>query len=257
MTHFASKQTAEILDVIMAYARLDFSKKVGTESDDTTLNGISLGVNMLGEELEDSVISLKEKDQIIQEIHHRVKNNLQIISSLLNLQSAVSQNKNINEVIAECRNRIQSIALVHEMLYRSSNLKKVNVSQYIQRLCENISASFKRDDSEIEIIYEISHDQFLETDQIIPVGLIINEILTNSFKHAFPLNKGIIKINYTGNSSGNLFEIADNGVGLKKENENKIVGGLGFQLIEMLCDQLDGEMNFISDKGCKFVLQFP
>lgn len=256
MTEFTSKQTSEILDVIMAYARLDFTQKVHIESEDTTLNGISLGVNMLGEELEDSVISLKEKDQIIQEIHHRVKNNLQIISSLLNLQSAISKKKDINEVIDECRNRIQSIALVHEMLYRSANFKKVNVSQYIHRLCDNICATFKRDDSEIEMTYQISNDHLLETDQIIPIGLIINEILTNSFKHAFPSKKGVIKIVYCSNESGNRLAISDDGIGIQQSKDQVHKEGLGFQLIGMLSDQLDGKLNFITDKGCKFVLDF-
>lgn len=256
MTTFSSKQINEILDVIMAYARLDFTQKVTAESDDPTLNGISAGVNMLGEELENSVVSLKEKDNIIQEIHHRVKNNLQIISSLLSLQSNMSVKKDLNEVIMEIRNRIHSIALVHEMLYRSTHFKQVNVGQYIQRLCDNISGSFKQDNSEIEIDYHISPDHYLETDQIISAGLIINEILTNSFKHAFPNYKGRIQIRFEKTGSINKLEVSDNGIGLQTDDKEKLKEGLGFQLIEMLSSQLGGKLNFNSDKGCKFVLEF-
>src|ERR1043165_914849 len=125
----------EILEVILAYARQNFDRKVSIKSEDSVLDGIGAGVNMLGEELKHSTISLREKEQLIKEIHHRVKNNMQIISSLLSLQTEKSDDEKFNALLRESRNRINSMALVHEMLYKSEDLSKIELREYIETLC--------------------------------------------------------------------------------------------------------------------------
>src|ERR1043166_7026362 len=124
------ERAANILEVIMSYARLDFSTKIRISGKNDTLDAISAGVNMLGEELQSTAFSLKEKDQIIREVHHRVKNNLQIIASIFNLQAENSNNSEFKDLIFVGRNRIKSIALVHEMLYTSVNPRNVNMKEY-------------------------------------------------------------------------------------------------------------------------------
>jgi two-component sensor histidine kinase len=119
----------EILEVILSFARLDFTRKVPISDDDDVMDGIGAGVNMLGEELKHSAWSLKEKEHLLKEIHHRVKNNLQIVSSLLNLQSDSITDEKYLGLIKESHNRIMSMALVHEMLYKSKDLSKIELKE--------------------------------------------------------------------------------------------------------------------------------
>src|SRR4051812_3140659 len=163
--HNNQDRVNEILDVIMSYARFDFSKKT-TIIGDEVLDAIGAGVNMLGEELEASTISLKEKEQLLKEIHHRVKNNLQIVSSLLSLQSDSIQDKHFLNLIAASRNRISSMALVHEMLYASADLKKIALSVYIKRLSQNIISSLSKPDSKILFTFKINNDYLLDIDRM-------------------------------------------------------------------------------------------
>ena len=132
----------EVLEVIMAFARQDFGKKVDLKNDNSVLDGIGAGVNMLGEELQHSTISLREKEQLLKEIHHRVKNNMQIISSLLSLQSESTEDEKFIALIRESRNRINSMALVHEMLYQSEDLSKIELKEYIETLTSSVHRSY-------------------------------------------------------------------------------------------------------------------
>ena len=247
----------EILDVIMAYSRLDFSKKTEFKGDDT-IDAIGAGINMLGEELENSTISLKEKEHLLKEIHHRVKNNLQIISSLLNLQSENVLDEKYLSMIRESKNRIYSMALVHEMLYTSPYLSKIELKEYLKRLCGNVHHSFHSPGSIINFNYDIENGLFFEIDKMIPVGLIINEIVSNSLKYAFPDKKGNIFIDLKHSATGNYLFVGDDGIGFPDKFNPKKDAHLGMQLIQMLSDQIGGTLEIIKkDKGIGYKIVFP
>jgi two-component sensor histidine kinase len=245
----------KILEVVMAYAQLDFSKKTDLLGNEDILDAIGSGVNMLGEELRNSTMSLKEKEQMLKEIHHRVKNNLQIVSSLLNLQSENIYDTSLQNLIEASRNRINSMALVHEMLYSSADLKKIEIGDYIQRLAQNVNHSLSKPNSQIRFIFTIKGSYTFGIDQMIPVGLILNEIITNSFKYAFPSNKGIISVGIEWKDNKYFLIVSDDGVGMKPVIRDQ-KSTLGLQLIEMLSAQLDAQLIINTDKGTSYCIIF-
>lgn len=246
----------EILEVIMAFARQDFGKKVSIKSDDSVLDGIGAGVNMLGEELKHSTISLREKEQLIKEIHHRVKNNMQIISSLLSLQSEYSDDDKFNALLRESRNRINSMAIVHEMLYQSEDLSKIELKEYIETLCSSVHQSYVKPNSHIEFIYQVQKNVYLDIDKMIPIGLILNEVVSNSLKHAFPERKGKITISLIIDEGKHILTVGDNGIGFKKEFDIEKDSHLGIQLIFMLTEQLGGKLDVQSENGTSYTITF-
>ena len=254
----------EILEVILSFARLDFSKKVTISKDDDVLDGIGAGVNMLGEELKHSDLTIKEKEQLLiekeqllKEIHHRVKNNLQIVSSLLNLQSDNIVDEKYLELIKESQNRINSMALVHEMLYKSVDLSKVDLKEYIEILTGSVNMSYSTPTKAISFSNDIEAGIFLEVDMMIPIGLMLNEILSNSFKYAFPeKEKGIISIKLKHDKNNIKMIVFDNGIGLKKNFDIKKQGSLGMQLIHMLGEQIDAGISVTSEKGTHYEINF-
>ncbi len=250
------ERVTEILDVIMSYARFDFSKKTRVIGDET-LDAIGAGVNMLGEELETSTISLKEKEQLLKEIHHRVKNNLQIVSSLLNLQSENILDKRYLDLIVESRNRINSMALVHEMLYSSKDLSKIEIGEYVQRLSKGIELSLSKSHSDIKFDFSIEEHLYFDIDHMIPMGLILNEIISNSFKYAFPDSVGVITIQISKPSDFYKLIVKDNGVGLKENFDIKRDSNLGMQLIYMLTEQMDAKVEIRRDKGVAYQIIIP
>lgn len=245
-----------ILEVVMAYAKLDFTKKTEVVGNEDVLDAIGAGINMLGEELQSSTVSLKEKEQLLKEVHHRVKNNLQIVSSLLNLQSDNILDEKYLAMIKDSRNRINSMAIVHEMLYASRDLSKIEISEYIQRLCSSLHESFSKPGSEIRFGFHIEHKLYFDIDHMIPIGLIINEIVSNSFKYAFPENKGNIIIRLGLNEGSYLLDIEDSGIGLAENFEPEKHGHLGMQLILMLVDQIDATIHIDRDKGTGYHISF-
>jgi two-component sensor histidine kinase len=247
----------EILDVIMAYARLDFSQKTAVLGNGDALDAIGAGVNMLGEELENSTVSLKEKEQLLKEVHHRVKNNLQIISSLLNLQSENILDKKFLALITDSRNRINSMAIVHEMLYASKDLSKIEISEYIQRLCNSINQSFAKPGSNIKFNYNIQQYLFFDVDHMISIGLILNEIISNSFKYAFSDNTGQINVDLQKEANDYCLIVQDNGIGLSKNFDLEKDTHLGMQLVLMLSQQIDGKISINHETGTSYKITFP
>lgn len=252
----AESKEREILKVIMAYARLDFTEKADIVGTGDIFDAMGAGVNMLGEELKSSVVSLREKEQLLREIHHRVKNNLQIISSLLSLQTHNVKDENFLALIRESRNRIKSMALVHEMLYATSNLSEIRLKKYIVNLSESIYDSYRRPGASIEFKYEIDEGVHFDIDRMIPLGLIINEIISNSLKYAFPGNKGIISVSLASNRRRYALTVADNGKGLPARFAVKKDANLGMQLIYMLAEQLNGKATLLRKKGTAYKIEF-
>ncbi len=246
----------QILEVIMSYAQLDFGKKTQISDKGDVFDAIGAGVNMLGEELKSSVVSLREKEQLLREIHHRVKNNLQIISSLLNLQTHNVQDEKFLALIRESRNRIKSMALVHEMLYATTDLSKIKLKNYIDTLCASIYQSYRLPDVKVSFNLQIPEDIFLEIDKMIHLGMILNEIISNSLKYAFDANDGLISISIQQTSTHYTVSIADNGKGLPIGFEQEKHGNLGMQLIYMLTGQLNGNVEIDDKKGVTYKITF-
>lgn len=251
------KRVDNILEVVMAYARLDFSKKTEVIGNDDVLDAIGAGLNMLGEELESSTVSLKEKEQLLKEVHHRVKNNLQIVSSLLNLQSDKILDEKYLGLITDSRNRINSMALVHEMLYASKDLSKIEINAYVQRLCRSIHHSFSKPGSNITFNFSVDSNLFFNIDHMISLGLILNEIISNSFKYAFPEDKGEINIELHRTENEYFLKIQDNGVGMQADFDPEKDGHLGMQLIRMLSEQMDGKIHINHTQGTCYNITFP
>lgn len=253
---YSTERANDILDVIMSYAHLDFRNKTKITANDDIYDAIGAGVNMLGEELESSVISLKEKEHLLKEIHHRVKNNMQIISSMLNLQAQNTDDERFLAMIRESKNRIFSMALIHEMLYITKNISQINVSQYVIKLSQSVYQSYANGDYMIEFDYDIDENIFFETDNMVPIGLIINEIVSNSMKYAFPEKKGIISIQFCKKNDGYCMQVKDNGIGIPKSFDYTKAKSLGMQLIHILSDQLGGKLSLDSKNGTKYELCF-
>lgn len=245
----------EILEVILSFARQEFDRKVTIQGDDHILDGIGSGVNMLGEELQHSTISLKEKEQLLKEIHHRVKNNMQIISSLLSLQSDNTVDQKLTELLRESRNRINSMALVHEMLYKSTNLSKIEIKGYIETLCTSIKQSYILPEYTIDFKFDIEDIHF-DIDRMMPIGLILNEVISNSLKHAFPEKRGEIKLSAKQNDEKYCLTISDNGKGFKTGFDFENDSNLGMQLINILADQLGGTIAIESINGVQYQITF-
>lgn len=200
--------------------------------------------------------SLEEKEVLLREIHHRVKNNMQIISSLLNLQSRhITDEKTVN-VLKESRNRVRSMAMVHEELYRSHDLSKIDFAEYSNRLLLGLFSSYGVNHSFIKPEINIENI-FLDIDTAIPCGLIINELVSNSLKHAFvDLQEGKVSIKFYLKNEKYTLAVEDNGIGFPEDIEFENTKTLGLQLVNTLVKQLSGNINIYRDKGTLFKIIF-
>lgn len=208
--------------------------------------------------------SLQEKEVLLKEIHHRVKNNLQVISSLLNLQSRSIQDAETRTLFQDSQNRIQSIAFIHEKLYQSRDLAQVDFSQYLQTLCLHLFRSYGTSPHRISLNIQIK-DIFLSVDTAIPCGLIVNELVCNALKHGFPPNgMGAIEITLDrtfqeGDDHSKrefMMRVRDNGVGFPNEVDFRKTRSLGMQLINTLVKQLKGTIELDNSSGTAFQIVF-
>jgi len=202
--------------------------------------------------------SLIEKETLLKEIHHRVKNNLQTVSSLLDLQAeSITEPKSL-EAFRSSQSRIKSMALIHERLYKSENLAKIKAYEYIKNLIEYLEGTYHSSSREIEITTELK-DLYLNLDVAIPCGLIINELVTNSMKYAFPHNqKGNIKVSLLSDNEKNLIlSIMDNGVGIPLNFKTLNPQSLGLELVKLMVKQLNGTMAIDGTAGTKISITFP
>ena len=201
------------------------------------------------------VSSLKEKEILLKEIHHRVKNNLQVISSILNLQSSYVEDEKTLAILQESRNRVRTMAIIHENLYRTEDFSSINFSDYIDNLTSNLISSY-RINSEVLLNKELNDVQIV-LDQAIPCGLILNELITNSLKYAWkPNEKGTIFISLKEKKGVVFIEVSDDGIGLPFDFKNPTTDTLGLQLVSTLIEQLDGEINVDTQNGTKYLIIF-
>ncbi|MCR9017080.1 tetratricopeptide repeat-containing sensor histidine kinase [Aquiflexum gelatinilyticum] len=195
-----------------------------------------------------------EKEHLLKEIHHRVKNNLETISSLLALQTAKIDNKEFQGIMEETQNRVHSIGMIHQRLYQGGNLKTIEMKDFFLNLGEYIIDTFNAS-QRVSLICTMEPLE-LEIDQAIPIGLIVNELLSNSLKYAFPNgNKGSIKVSLSERESHLYLQVSDNGIGI---GTNPEVHGSGFgtQLIQLLTRQLDGKMSLVTNSGTEVFFEF-
>ena len=197
--------------------------------------------------------SLEEKEILLREIHHRVKNNLQVISSLLNLQSGYMRDLTYTDMLKESQNRIQSMALIHEKLYQSTDLANIDVREYIQQLVLRLFHSYGIGAHKATFILDVDNVS-LGVDTAIPCGLIINELVSNCLKHAFPgKRRGEITVALHARDGNIELTIADNGVGIPENLNLGNLNSLGLHLVTILVeDQLNGTLVLTREKGTEF-----
>jgi PAS domain S-box-containing protein len=201
--------------------------------------------------------SLREKEALLKEIHHRVKNNLQVTSSLLRLQAAAIDDDDARAMFEETENRIRSMALVHEKLYQSSNLSRIDLADYIRSLGELLFRSSAINPA--NVMLEVSgREIFLSIDTAVPCGLIVNELLSNALKHAFPGGRvGIINVRLDEAGGRIALHVRDDGIGLPAGFDFNGTGTLGLQLVQGLVLQLDGQITIDAGAGAGFTIVFP
>lgn len=202
--------------------------------------------------------SLKEKEILLQEIHHRVKNNLQIISSLLNLQSAHVSDPATQAVFEDSKNRIRSMALIHEKLYQSQNLSQIDFGEYVENLVAYLARSYHSMTQPVQVIVE-AVPVYLDIDTAVPCALLLNELISNAYKHAF-INQpdGQINVQLTQDETNRIkLSVQDNGVGIPADILDNQPDTLGLQLVETLTNQLHGTLMVEVESGTIFTILFP
>lgn len=201
--------------------------------------------------------SIKEKEVMLREIHHRVKNNMQIISSLLRLQARKIKNKKIIDMFNVAQSRIKSMALIHESLYRSGDLARINFSDFIKKLTIHLSAMYATEKDNVKLKLDVKN-VILDINRAIPCGLIINELVSNSLKHAFSDGrKGEIAVIMNINRRGKYtLVVEDTGIGFPEKFNLREPRTMGLQLVIDLVKQLDGALELRKDEGTKFKIVF-
>jgi len=231
----------------------------------TDKSGNAIGTLSSGEDItqrkqaeEQIKAALKEKEVLLREIHHRVKNNMQIVSSLLRLQSRYTKDKQILDIFKASQSRIESMAFIHEKLYQSKDLARIDFTDYVNTLVRNLFTTYGVSTARIKLNIDIKHVS-LPLDKAIPCGLIINELVSNSLKYAFPANKqGEIKIALHPTNENELeLIVSDNGISMPEDIDFRNTESLGLHLVTILAkDQLRGEINLNRTGGTEFKIKF-
>ena len=202
--------------------------------------------------------ALREKETLLREVHHRVKNNLQVVSSLLNLQSRAATDEEVVRAFVESQQRVQSMALIHEQLYESPALADIDFPDYIRRLANRLFRSYQIDAERVRLEAAVDEAITLGVDSAVPCGLIVNELISNSLKHAFPGERdGLVTVKADQMPDGSvLLVVADDGVGLPPEIGFWNTKTLGLRLVRSLVRQLDGEIELNGSAGTEFRIRF-
>jgi two-component sensor histidine kinase/Tfp pilus assembly protein PilF len=202
----------------------------------------------------------KQKELMLQEIHHRVKNNLQLISSLLRLQTNFKGDKDVDEILANCNNRIKCMAILHDKLCQANDYSEINSEEYFTELTSYVSKNYDNANADIKVELNVV-PLTLHINKLIPCGLIVNELVSNAYKYAFNEAKvdNFIRITFTKSEPEKMYnlQVADTGKGLPDNFEIESEGGLGLIIVQSLVEQLDGKINFEKDKGTIVNISFP
>ncbi|NEP00054.1 MAG: PAS domain S-box protein [Symploca sp. SIO2E9] len=231
---------------------------IGVQKYQQNRAAVGVGIDITEQKLAEEALrkSLTEKEILLQEVHHRVKNNLQVISSLLDLQSYSLKDTKTIELFRESYNRVKSMALVHERLYSSASLEKINFAEYIETLTCHLIQSYELSREPIEIKINCE-EVLLNLDKAITCGLIVNELISNALKYAFPQKTGgLVEITLKREGEQLFLTIKDNGVGLPKDLDWQAPPTLGLQLVKILTQQLEGELELEPSQGTEFRIKF-
>jgi PAS domain S-box-containing protein len=245
-------KAGEIIWVRVNGVRIDW------EGEPATLNFLRDVTAMMKTE-SDLKAALAEKETLLREIHHRVKNNMQIISSLLNLQSYQIQDEGTRLLFEEAQARVRAMALAHEVIYQSESISMVNLADYLPQLCQSLLSAHNLPNRHISMVTDIA-DIELELSRSVPCGLIVNELVTNSLKHGFPKEKnGQISLTARLDDSTNVvLEVSDTGTGLTDETDFNNPQTLGLRLVRLITEQqLNGRIEYASQNGARFSVTFP
>jgi len=229
--------------------------------DDPIINGIILNVTDISERLviENQLKkSIYEKEILMKEIHHRVKNNFMTISSLLYLQSEMSREPKVTEILTDCQNRVRSMALIHEKLYQTETFTEIDANSYIQRLVSFVQSSYISNSVEINIKLHVEEEIQLVPGKAISVGLIINELLSNIYKYAYPsANKGEVEIVLLKEKDEYCLTVKDDGIGLSEDFDVLNTTSLGLKLVQIMSEQMGGKFSVERNNGTEFRILFP
>jgi PAS domain S-box-containing protein len=237
----------------------EVTTRVLFDKDGTPLGllGVSRDISLRRAYREQLEMSLRDKDVLLREVHHRVKNNLQVISSLLNLQVESYNDPQARGLLKESQQRIRSMALVHEKLYRSPHLSSIDFQDYLTTMTRDLVRSF----GTVAVATRVTGDEIhLDIEKAIPAGLIVNELLTNALKHAFPPHVRDASIEITVNRKDDteiVLTLHDNGIGIPADMKIDEVRTMGMTVIHGLTKQLDGTINLLAGPGTRFQLRFP
>jgi len=200
--------------------------------------------------------SLREKEVLLKEVHHRVKNNLQIISSLLNLQAQAAPAKEAARALRESQSRIHSMSLIHEQLYRSDNLASIDFAEYVRELTAHVSRSVGAAAQNVSVVVEVEPVP-LPIELAVPSGMIVNELVTNAMEHAFPDGRGgEIRVGFRTYEQHRELTVCDNGVGLTPPDDKESTASLGLKVVHALAGQMGGKLELKQDGGTQCVVQF-
>ncbi|NYB51528.1 MAG: PAS domain S-box protein [Methanobacteriaceae archaeon] len=248
----------EIIETPDLGQRLLHTKKIpilDEEGNPQYLLGISEDITEIKKAENDLKNSLKEKEVLLREIHHRVKNNMQIISSILNLQKKFLEDEKAQVALTESQNRVKSMAMIHERLYQSPDLTRINISEYIERLVSDLYYTYSISTKQVSLVMDVENLS-LNIETAVPCGLIISELVSNSLKYAFPQGRGEISISLKESDEMKELIVGDDGVGFPEEIDFENTQTLGLQLVNNLVKQLDGQIKIEKTNGTKFKVLF-
>lgn len=255
-----TKPIMQLVKGTEAISKGDFDTRVKIKTGDE-IEGLGTAFNKMAEQVKQGMekiqASLQEKEELLREIHHRVKNNLQIISSLLDMQAMRVKDKELVNSLSDSRGRIQTMSLIHAHLYQSENLEQVEMGTTIRKLVNFLLQIYAKDGKNITIVIT-TEDVILPISQAIPCALIINELVSNALKHAFKgMTKGIIEVSMRELDERVELIVKDNGAGIPEDFDIYKTKTLGLRLVRTLAeDQLKGEMKLNREEGTKFYAEF-
>ena len=258
-----ARQMTQPISTLRGFARRlasgDLEQRVELKSNDE-LGDLASSLNEMAEELAESLDrknELREKDILLREIHHRVKNNMQILTSLLRLQSRKLSEPKLKAIMQESEGRIRSMGLIHEKLYQSNSLSEIDFGGYARTLTGELRRMYSGSNAGVEIKLD-TDDVKLGLDTALPCGLIVNELVSNSLKYAFPEGRSgevVVKLRSL-DEGGYEMVISDNGVGLAEGEKPEREGSLGMRLVTMLTEQLNGQIQTTNGTGLTSTIQF-
>ena len=259
LTIAITKPITELERAAQAVGEGDLEHRVHVKTRDE-IGRLSETFNLMTENLQKTTGELKqsihEKEILLREIHHRVKNNMAIISSLLQLQARYSRDENLTRLFRDCQSRISSMALVHEKLYQTTDITNISLREYVEEFVRHIMKSNGKKEGDIGLLLSID-DIKLTVDTMIPIGLILNELVTNSIKYAFESVEGPeISISFNAHNGQATLIYSDNGSGMPEHIDFQNSETLGLQLVDMLTVQLTGTVQLERNDGTRFTIKF-